>query len=413
MLKAAMHKVCITPQGDYCLTGYGKPFDGQVCKGEGVHDDIYATSILLSVDEEKIFLYNADFIEFEYGFCEEVKLKLQQQFGIDKNLVFFSATHNHQSVMSQQRVWHNIEFSQEYYDFIVSTVLKSYQACVNSLQEVKAYFGHDVILGYYGSRIHHGEEADNEVILLQFRNSDDEVVAAICNWATHSTVVGMENHLVTADLAGNVREKLIGLKGYNCAMVVGAAGDASTRAFRQGIDFAELERVSSALAEKIAAIQVDQPLTLSFTDDYFIKHRVYYDNTGKHEAARAKLAPLQKQYEACTDDGQRKILRDQIGSIKRGLEIGVVDVHLFASVVRLCDLEIISIPGELGSRYGKDFKQLSKAKCTLIFGYTNGHFHYLLPPEEYGLSFETLGSVYRSTDVEAYVNKIKQVLKDE
>ena len=54
----------------------------------------------------------------------------------------------------------------------------------------------DRCLGYYGSRIYYGEEADNEVILVEFRNAEQKTVAVLCNWATHSTVLDPENDLL-------------------------------------------------------------------------------------------------------------------------------------------------------------------------------------------------------------------------
>ena len=60
--------------------------------------------------------------------------------------------------------------------------------------------------------------------------------AALCNWATHSTVLDPENTLLTADYAGAVCNELYRLRGYYPAMIVGAAGDCSNRAWRQGTD---------------------------------------------------------------------------------------------------------------------------------------------------------------------------------
>ena len=103
---------------------------------------------------------------------------------------------------------------------------------------------------------------------------------------------------------------------------------------------------------------------------------------------------------------EQKVYFDRGRALKRKLTLGEVDVTLFSTIIKLGDFQIVSIPGELGSRFGFDIKSQSKSKCCFIFGYTNGHYGYLLPPELYNLSFETLGSRYRPSDVVDYVDLI-------
>lgn len=128
----------------------------------------------------------------------------------------------------------------------------------------EVYFGRGMVDGYYGSRIYYGQRADNEVLLVECRNAKGQMVAAICNWATHSTVLHPENTLLTGDFAGTVCREIHALRGYYPAMVVGAAGDCSNRAQRKGTDFAELERISKGAAAEIDKIVCDRRRNLSY-----------------------------------------------------------------------------------------------------------------------------------------------------
>lgn len=409
-MRVSSKRYCLTPKDPFYLIGYGPTYESRLKSADGVHDDIYAHPILLELDGVYIFNFQADFIEFEEGFCDEVKLFLNKKYGIDPNLIMFSATHNHSSIMDYHSHWSTGVFSQTYYDFLIDLIVVAYQELYDSLKEVDVFFGRGKVLGYYGSRIALGEEADNEVIMIEFRNNESEVVAAICNIATHSTVIGPENTLLTADFAGLVSVEIQKRKGYYPIMIIGAAGDSSNRGFRQGTDFAELERVTKGCAEIISNISIETPLSLKFQEHAFITHRVHYSPEVNIGETHKKINELEVELDMAESFDDKKVYRDRIRALNRKLSLKEVDVTLFSTIVKLNDLEIITIPGELGSRYGQDLKSHSKAKCCLICGYTNGHYGYLLQPEVYGMSFETLGSRYRSSDVENYVNNIKNNL---
>lgn len=407
-MRASSKRYCLTPKGEFYLIGYGPRYESRLKPAEGVHDDIYARPVLLEVDGKEIFLFNADYIEFEEWSCNEIRRMMAETYGLDENLILLSATHDHHSVMDYHKHWDTGRFSQEYYDFFVETVKRAYEECHASLEECEMYFGRGMVEGYYGSRIYYGENADNEVILLECRNKEGKVAAAICNWATHSTVLHPENTLLTADFAGAVCNELHRLRGYYPAMVVGAAGDCSNRAQRQGTDYAELERISTGVAARINKIPCDTKLDLYYEGDCYVTYRVNYQPEDNRAEVQAKIDELQKQLEVTEDFQTRKLLGDSMKSLSRKLDISEVDITLFSSIIRLGDLEIVSSPAELGSRLGIELKDHSKSKCCVICGYTNGYKSYVLQPELYEDSARCAGSKYRACDVRGYIDAIKE-----
>lgn len=407
MLRASERCYCLTPKGEFYLIGYGARYESRKKPAEGVHDDIYGRAVLLEVEGKEIFCFNADFIEFEEWSCNEIKQSMAKTYGLDENCILLSATHDHHSVMSYHKNWKTGEFSQEYYDFYVDTVKKAYEECHASLEECRMFFGKGRVVGFYGSRIHYGEDADNEVILLECRNQEGVVIAGICNWATHSTVLDPENTLLTADYAGAVCEKLHGLRGYYPAMIVGAAGDCSNRAWRQGTDYAELERLSSGVAGQINRISCDTELQLAFEGEAYVTYRVNYMPQDDTEAVSAEIGRLQEELDAETDFQKKKLLYDAMNNLKRKLDLSEVDILLYSSILRLGDLEIVSSPGELGSGLGIELKEHSPSKCCIISGYTNGYKSYILQPELYADSARCRASKYRSCDVRGYIDAIK------
>lgn len=350
----------LTPKGPFHLIGFRS--ENRMEPASGVHDPIFCNALLLDDGRQELFLFSADYLEFEESMAEDVKTMLWQKYGIERDCVLLCATHNHNSVVSYHKSWYTGKFDPGYYDFLLQTICRSVEVCRSNAQPAAAKLGRQEILGFYGNRNHPGQPGDNEVLVLHFYSQDGVPFAGIVNWAVHSTVLGGENTWLTAEWAGNVSVKLKDIFGYYPAMVVGAAGDCSNRNQRQGKDFAELERVSSGMAQAIGRISADEEIEL-----------------------------------------------DQIRCQTLYHTIHTADFHLDAKgqVFDLGGLQLIVFPGELGSQFGTALKAAAP-KPTLILGYTNGYYEYFLPASEYGLSFETEHCKVPKGEPEKMVRKYQQ-----
>ena len=406
-MKAHSEQYCLTPAYEpFYMIGYNSPL--RELPAKGVHDDIFVTATLLDFGDQKLYLFSTDWLEVDDDINHEISEKLLEKFGIPPKLVLVSATHNHQSVRDHMRFAKSGQFNQKYHDHVIDLAVRGYEECLNQLEDVECWVGRKVIPGYYGSRIVYGEFADNEVILVEFRNFQGQVAAAICNWAVHSTVITPDNDWLTAEFAGNVRRHLKELKGYAPAMIVGAAGDCSTRATRQGNDFAELERVAKAMAEEISKIEVNEKLDLAFERLASTEHHVRY--AIDHAEVQKIIDANNEELKTCQDFDRRKILNSMMSGLYRKLKMDEARADWFADTIRLKELEIVVSPCELASKFGKLIKSQSPAKCCLIFGYTGGKGSYLFPKEYYGLTFETISSGIPAEEVEHYIEKIIDIL---
>ena len=405
MIRAQSARLCLTPTYlPFYLTGYKSPI--RKLPAQGVHDDIYAQISLLDIDGTYIYLFSADWISVEECFYEDLSRQLNERFGIDRKLVLVSATHNHQSVGDQMK--QNEHFNQAYYDWIIMRAIELYEQCLGSLEEVDVYWGKRVIEGYYGSRVLENSLADNEVILLEFRNERKEVVTAICNWAVHSTALTPNNALLTGEFAQNTAKELQKIKGYYPHMIVGAAGDCSTRPVRQGNDFKELERISKGMAENIAKIETDRKLELSFQSIQSIHHHVNVPID--HEHVMKTIEESKKELDTATDFDRIKVLKSMLPALEKLSSLERAKADWFADDIKLSSLEIVVTPAELASKFGLMIKGASKADCCLVFGYTNGKAGYLFPKELYGLTFETISSGIPAEEVEEYISKIMEMI---
>lgn len=401
-------RYCLSPKGEFYLIGYRS--DNRMYPASGIHDDIFCNSLLFEQDGKEVFLFSADFLEFEEEMAEDVKTLLQDRFGLERDAVLLCATHDHSSVVSYHKGWYTGKFDQRYYDFLVETIVRSYEDCKASLQPVTAKLGKKVILGYYGNRNHPGQPADNEVIVVKFFNDRQEPVAGLVNWAVHSTVISAENTWLTSELAGEVSKKLAPAFGFFPAMVVGAAGDCSNRNERQGNDFKELERVSTALAQEIAAIDVCEDVALDGIRWQTVYHTVHHNMGFVHEELQTEIDKFRKRLETETDPKQVAFFTKKIRDLEKDMEQDHFHLDAKGLVFALGGLQLFVFPGELSSRFGIEMKAACPVQG-IVCGYTNGYYGYFMPVEEYGLSFETIGSPIPRGEPEKMVAKMIQASK--
>ncbi|HEY0117768.1 MAG TPA: neutral/alkaline non-lysosomal ceramidase N-terminal domain-containing protein [Cellulomonas sp.] len=348
----------ITPAGRTYLGGYRA--ESRLEPARGVHDRIWGNALLFDDGATQAFLVSLDLVEIEETMADDVKTLLAGQFGIDRDLVLVAATHDHSSTAVYHRDWWTRKFDQVAYDALLEQIADAFTTCRDGLRPASAVYGRDTVLGHYGNRNHPGEPADNQVTVVTFLDDEGRPFCGIVGWAVHSTVLPAANDQLTGDLAGAVRDRLAEAFGFHPLMMVGAAGDCSNRHQRQGRDFAELERVSTALAGRIAAIPLDRHVELGPVRCQTLFHTVHHD--GFHLDAKGW-------------------------------------------VVDLGQLRLFVFPGELGSAFGPRLRA-NHPGLALVCGYTNGYYAYWMPAEEYGLSFETTSSRIPRGEPERLVAKL-------
>lgn len=191
----------ITPQGDIYLIGY-RNLPNRLEPATGVHDDVFANAILFQQGEREVFLFNADVLEFEESMAEEVKTMLAERYGIDRDCVLLSATHDHTSIVAYHRSWWTGKFDENYYRWFLDTICQCFEECRANAQPAICRLGKQVITGFYDNRIIPGELADNEVIVVSFFDTEGKPFAGFVNWAVHSACVGPDCTELTSELAG-------------------------------------------------------------------------------------------------------------------------------------------------------------------------------------------------------------------
>lgn len=385
-MKIGQSRQCLTPKNkEFYLLGYRSPKRNE--PAHGVHDDIYSNSMLFEQNGVYTFIWSADLLELPDSIAMDIKNKLHATYGLDKNQIILAVMHNHSSVRDFHTNWAYGQYSQEYYDFFVDSILKSYEECKKTMQEATCKYGKEIITGYYSNRNHKGELADNEVLVLRFYNGKNEPFAVLINWAVHSTAMGVNNMYLTGDIAGNTCRKLGEKWGYYPVFINGDAADCSNRHDRKGTDFAELERESVGLCEAIDQIETNIPLNLSEGKYALDHHYIDVDMNVYHKQLKDMIQQLENGSVSCDMPVDRLIQK-----CEEQLQLKEYHDEFDTQVLDLGDLRIFVFPGEISSVLGKMLKNSTKDKVVLIAGYANGFHYYFFHEEDYGKSFETIGN---------------------
>lgn len=112
---------------------------------EGFTIRFNANALLLESNQTEVFVVSLDLIELEEEFCDQMRQELSEKYGIRKENILLSVTHNHQSVRDYHHTWQSGVYRPAYEEFLKETIKKAYVECKAELREVEVYYGRKVI----------------------------------------------------------------------------------------------------------------------------------------------------------------------------------------------------------------------------------------------------------------------------
>ncbi len=210
-------------------------------KSEGVHDDTFASIVILQ-ENETVIMITLDVVYGDKSFAYGIKSAIEEKHGILPKNIIISYTHTHSSValtgedkikrnrrpysLAADRFffygeWKNIDDTQdvEYYRFIKSKIMNLMDEGMSNLEEgslyinkSKSHFGISRRLPVDGRiefRPYDNDDAmDTDLLLLKLTDINGIVKGILYNYACHPTSVGSDNYLISADFPGEVRSRL-------------------------------------------------------------------------------------------------------------------------------------------------------------------------------------------------------------
>ena len=377
----------ITPPGVFYLDGYLN--DIRQLPGTGVHDDPLAVMLLLEEGDERAFFVGVDVCLMSLSRTTRMRAELSELLGVSDEFIVTSTTHSHSCPNGLRNGSLIAHETPGYAEYVTGLVVQAASTLPARLVEVAPELLRTHVRGWYSNRNGKDRPFDDEACVLRFRAADGTVAGAMLNFNCHSTVVGPNNRLISADLQGAVRAQLAEWVGVMPYAFTGASGDLGNRQFRQGNDFAELRRVSCGIATEImrgsfSPVELGAPRVREFV------YQVDYDNTAYFPSYERQLAEARAVLadESSSADA-KKLAVTEVSKLSDKLTIDHVSFPIVMRVIELGEFVLVTFPGELGSTLGMRIKALFAPRPCLVVGYANDAQGYFVPETDFGLGYES------------------------
>ena len=225
--KAAATAVDITPD----LKSYQIHLHGYSARGlktaTGVHDPLHGKILAMKQGETIAVIITMDILQIDGLLVDAIAERVALP-GITRNSFAICASQTHSAPAALQKRTQNMMarlnwYEPSYYEHCVDELAKGVRDAVSNLQPAryatqKSHVGGMVrnrrVPAYdYGTRafsapVEDETGIDDEMIVLHFRTRQDEVIATLVNLASHGTVLGADNLLISADWPGYMQNSV-------------------------------------------------------------------------------------------------------------------------------------------------------------------------------------------------------------
>lgn len=327
-------------------------------RAQSVHDDLFVRALAMQAGQTTSVLVALDLIGFVAPDVQDVIKTSEVSPEVS---IVIASTHTHHGPDTiglwgpdDQTCGVDSQYMTEVKRNIAETILAS-------LQERKPAFVKWTSVHIPGltKNARDPEIVDDELTLAQF-TSDGKPLVSLFDFPCHPEVLWEQNPYITSDYPGYLRSEVEKQTGAPCIFFAGALGGMMTPDVKDH-SFEEAESMGKKLAEEGLK-------ALSFVED----NQVSGFNVEKREV-KARLTNIL--YKMAFE---RKLLTDVRDD--RGY------LHTEVNLIRLGDLWLACVPGELLPKLGLQLKAWMKeagAKVTGVIGLANDEIGYILPAEDF------------------------------
>lgn len=402
LMKVGSAKVDITPPLTIPYLGY-IPRQG---KFQGIHDPLYARAIVFDNDLTRVALISSDSIGYNNeilgagrNFTAEVRDRIQKRTGINGKNIMLASTHAH-SVPETTGITQllDVPSASSWLEVLIDQLCSAVEMALLDLNEadLKAIVGEAKGIAKNRRKGNMPIDDQRKLGLIDesvgiFLCEGQEKLDVIMNFACHPVTVQVQS-LVSADYPGVATKFVEGsINGCrNCLFLQGAGGNINpmrddTR------DYKDVELYGMILGgESVKLIStLRSPNTNSMenkidvvSETIMLPSRDLPDPKPFFEAYQRSL----KLAENSKDELSRNNFLRTAGynrEILNRIERGNDPIPAEIQAIRIGELAIVGIPGELFVELGWQIKQNSIAPYTFISETTNGWIGYIIDPGAY------------------------------
>ena len=398
----------IRPQNEFYMVGYLSK--ERELPALGIHDDPLCVCTMIEVEEKTLLFISIDICILERKKADSIKDKIQEVIDIDKDNIIINSIHTHSMSSGLDSSDMAKQDNPEYFQLVKDTIADCVKALPENLQEATAEIGKTSVHGFYSNRNDINKPFDDEAYIIRFKDKAGKIIAAMCNFNCHCTVLGPANRYATSDLIGEVRRNLSETLGVIPYTFTGSSADISNRQLRQGNDFNELTRVGKGVSDILKDIKDYHKINLDKFEMKKFSYRISYDNSQYFEEYKKQLEDVTRLLDTDLSLDERKLRTTEKQQLSKKLKINNVDFTVSCKIIKLGDIELITFPGELVSKFGIELKKKNKDITTIIIGYADDYKGYFVEAEEYGKCYETIATNTPKGITEKLIGKLEELI---
>jgi hypothetical protein len=361
LYKMGVSQINITPEEPVMMSGYA----ARKTPSTGVHDSLYASALYFTGNNKQTLLITSDLIGFPSDMVDDIKKTINNRTGIPVENIFITAVHNHGG--PSIRVYESTpnEATDRYISKLKENLLNlSVSAAVNPVPFKMGIGKGECFLnvnrrallasGYIGLGRDQQKPCDHTLAVIRFEDLNNNLIALLINWPCHGTVTEDDNYRITGDWPGAAARYIKKEIGKNVVVAVTAGASADIDPLYGGrTNFNDVNTVGYNLAREtvkvLSGISV-KPVRDIQTANLSVKF------PGKQRGA----------------DNKPPVSYDP-----------APEVELRLSGMKIGDLVLEGISGELMTEYGMQVKKSSPYKNTIIVTHCNGSSGYICTDQAY------------------------------
>ena len=429
-LHVGVGRATITPPVGVDLMGYSRRSQPST----GIHMDMYATALLASAHGGIVALLDCDLIYLHPPLVEEIRDTIAACLGIQRSDVLINCTHSHSAPTSspvkiggeQDRVRPEEEAYIGSLPHLLLSAVKQANAAMRPAR-IGAATGH---LGLSANRRQKlpdgrvvlgdnpGGPVDHGVGVVRVDTRDGRPLAALVNYACHPIFIGSASRLISPDFPGPLRRTVERETGATCLFLQGATGNVhpcnpmhpDTSAAERAGTMLGLEAAKTFLGIETRAT-IERECWLTSVATFHLVRRepvesVNPDRVGAREVLfslplaplpapeqvrrvleerRVALETLVRQGAGPDDQNPARYQLAWAQMLTRAVEqqSGQLSVTVPVQVLRVNDVAVVGVAGELSVEVQLAIKKASPFASTLVATYSNGCVGYLPVAEAY------------------------------
>jgi neutral ceramidase len=378
-LRGNVARVDLTPPAELNapLGGYGERMNAPA---QGVHDRIFGKALVVTDGTKKFALVTADMLGFPPPFKQSVVDRLSDQ-GWTNDNVMLLASHSHTSIeMNAINPLNTFDIPQigihnpELFEFTVANFVRLISEADRDHDPIRIGTNSRHLAGWNRNRRGEDGIVDDELTVTRIDKVSGEPLAVLVNFTAHPTFMTGQQMMFSGGWPGHLQRTTEALIGdHVCVMYYnGAEGDQSPRG-----------RPDSGDSRWEMAERYGRELGIVVANDW---RSITTQPDAEFDFHRQKISlPARSWHPDFLQTGGAEYALSE--AILKEMLPRMFPTETASGCLRLGDLVIVGVPGEMAASLGLQIKAATRKKTgathPVIGGLADEWISYMLPPEAY------------------------------